>query len=46
MISGLAFYSSGIIDKTACPGEIIYNHSILIVGYGSYLGKEFWIIKN
>ena len=46
MMKGLTFYKSGIIDASACEGEIVYDHSVIIVGYGEENGTEFWIVKN
>ncbi|KAH8372731.1 hypothetical protein KR009_004051, partial [Drosophila setifemur] len=38
-------YEAGIYSDEACNGEEP-NHSILVVGYGSEDGKDYWIIKN
>lgn len=46
MLEGLKFYSNGILDESACPGEIVYDHSVMIIGYGREGTKEFWIIRN
>ena len=43
----LQTYSSGILDLTStkCPISGI-NHAVLLVGYGTSSGMDYWIIKN
>ncbi|KAI4872934.1 hypothetical protein NFI96_023620, partial [Prochilodus magdalenae] len=39
------FYSSGIYEEANCnPNNL--SHAMLLVGYGSEGGKDYWIIKN
>ncbi|XP_037324642.2 procathepsin L [Pungitius pungitius] len=43
--SSFLFYSSGIYDEPNCnPSNL--SHAVLLVGYGSEGGRDFWIIKN
>lgn len=39
------FYSSGIYDEPSCNPENL-SHAVLLVGYGSEGGQDYWIIKN
>ncbi|XP_026861293.2 cathepsin L1 isoform X1 [Electrophorus electricus] len=39
------FYSSGIYEEPSCnPNNL--SHAVLLVGYGSEEGRDYWIIKN
>lgn len=39
------FYFAGIYDEPACnPNNL--SHAVLLVGYGSEGGQDYWIIKN
>lgn len=40
-----AQYKDGIYDDDECNKEEV-NHSVVVVGYGSENGKDYWIIKN
>ncbi|KAM9309802.1 cathepsin S-like [Pholidichthys leucotaenia] len=37
-------YKSGVYDDPSCSQEI--NHAVLLVGYGSEDGKDYWLVKN
>jgi len=43
--TNLQRYRSGIFDDPTC-GSRRLNHGILVVGYGSENGRDFWIVKN
>ncbi|MED6112019.1 hypothetical protein PIB30_057773 [Stylosanthes scabra] len=40
------FYHSGIYDGQNCAPTDYSNHCVLIVGYDSIEGQDFWIVKN
>ncbi|XP_058769000.1 zingipain-2-like [Vicia villosa] len=40
-------YTDGIYEGPNCPVDSIKtNHAMLIVGYGSIDGEDYWIVKN
>ncbi|XP_038124418.1 procathepsin L isoform X1 [Cyprinodon tularosa] len=43
--SSFLFYSSGIYDEPNCNPDHL-SHAVLVVGYGSEDGQDYWLIKN
>ncbi|XP_053182278.1 cathepsin S-like [Scomber japonicus] len=38
------FYKSGVYDNPMCTQEL--NHAVVVVGYGTENGKDYWLVKN
>uniref|UniRef100_UPI00398EBC1A cathepsin L.1 isoform X2 n=1 Tax=Pristiophorus japonicus TaxID=55135 RepID=UPI00398EBC1A len=38
-------YSSGIYDEPSCSSDVL-NHGVLVIGYGTLDGIDYWLVKN
>ncbi|XP_055850754.1 procathepsin L-like [Episyrphus balteatus] len=45
VVETFVLYEKGIYDDQKCnEGDV--NHSVLVIGYGTENGRDYWIIKN
>ncbi|KAF7704691.1 procathepsin L-like isoform X1 [Silurus meridionalis] len=44
-LDSFKLYSSGVYDDPACNNSQL-NHAVLVVGYGTGNGTDYWLVKN
>ena len=43
--SNMQYYSGGVYSSTQCTSSTL-THAMLLTGYGTYNGKEYYLVKN
>ena len=41
----MQFYYGGVFDSSRCSSSVLTN-SMLVTGYGTLNGKDYWLVKN
>uniref|UniRef100_A0A672HN48 Cathepsin S, ortholog 1 n=2 Tax=Salarias fasciatus TaxID=181472 RepID=A0A672HN48_SALFA len=44
-LSSFHFYRGGLYNVPSCNPKLI-NHAVLVVGYGTDAGQDYWLVKN
>jgi len=44
VLTSFQHYSSGIYNDPSCGSNV--NHAVLVVGYGTQNGVDYWLVKN
>ncbi len=39
------FYSEGILNVHYCSSTVL-SHALVVIGYGSQDGQDYWLVKN
>ena len=39
------FFNSGVYDEAECSSQQL-DHGVLVVGYGTDMGQDYWLVKN
>ncbi|XP_078323573.1 cathepsin L-like isoform X3 [Crassostrea virginica] len=39
-------YKEGVYDDDACSPLMSFIHGVVVVGYGKFQGKDYWLVKN
>ncbi|KAJ8943314.1 hypothetical protein NQ318_004755 [Aromia moschata] len=46
-VDDMAYYTGGVYDNPNCPNTFDkLDHEVLLIGYGTEGGKDYWLIKN